>query len=501
MTVGQTSAPPGARRAAALRSPWPALAALVALGAALRFATLATQSIWFDEAATWDLVRLPFGAMLRQVAHHESSPPLFYLLEWGWTHLFGTQEWGLRSLSALAGTLTVPVGYAIGRRLGGATAGLATAALIAVNPLLVWFSQEARAYALVVGLSAVALWLFLRCLDDERPRSLAAWAAVSMLALATHYFAAFVLAPQAAWLLWRHPRRRAALAAVAALGAAGAALLPLLLEQRGNPYDIAGESIALRLAQVPKQFLLGYRGPLPLALGLAGAGLVAAAAWLVACRTDARVRRGALLVAAIGAIGVVLPFAAALVHADYLNTRNALPALVPLAAALGVACGASRSRPLGTTLLAGLCALSVAIAVAVAADASYQRPDWSGLSRALGRQPFARAIVISPANGEAALRFYRRGLRTMSPQGTLVREVDVVAVAGSTRPGGAPKLPSQFGTALGVPGFGPPQRIVTPAYELLRFRAAVPTPVIPNPLGALRFSERYPSVDVLPANG
>src|SRR6185503_13050065 len=118
-------------------------------------------------------------------------------------------------------------------------------------------------------------------LDDPRRGPLLAWwALVAALALATHYFAAFVLAPQAAWLLWRHPRRRAATAAVAALAAAGLALLPLLLAQAGNPYDIAGTSLALRLVQVPKQFLLGYRGPLAAPLGLLGALLVLGGAWL-----------------------------------------------------------------------------------------------------------------------------------------------------------------------------------------------------------------------------
>ena len=57
---------------------------------------------------------------------------------------------GLRSLSALAGTLTVPVCYAAGRTLVSHRAGMIVAALSAVSPLLVWYSQEARAYGLFV---------------------------------------------------------------------------------------------------------------------------------------------------------------------------------------------------------------------------------------------------------------------------------------------------------------------------------------------------------------
>jgi mannosyltransferase len=480
-----------------------ALGAIVLLAALLRFATLRTQSIWFDEAATWDLVRRPFGEMLRRIPDGESNPPLFYVLEWGWTRVFDDGEAGLRSLSALAGMLTVPVAYAIARRAaaGAERAGLAAAALVAVNPLLVWFSQEARSYALATLLSAVALLLFFRALEDRRGRWLAGWTVAAALALATHYFAAFVLAPQALWLLWRHPHRRGAIAAVGALAVAGLALLPLLLAQAGNPYDIAGTSLALRLVQLPKQFLLGYRGPLALPLGLLGAALVAGGAWLLLRRTPQLVRERALLLAGIGAVAVALPLLAALVGADYLNTRNLLPALIPLLAALGVAYGAGDAARLGLTLLGALCALSLAIVIAVAADSQYQRQDWKGLAHALGRTDGTRALVVSPANGELALRYYRPAIRTMGPPGAAVREVDVIAVAGSRDPGKAPQLPELTGSALGVPGFGPATRIATGTYAILRFPAAggAPAPVTPNPLGALRYGQPFPSVDVLPA--
>lgn len=497
--VRESAAPSSSAPRAAMS--WLALGAIVVLAAVLRFATLRTQSIWFDEAATWDLVRRPFGAMLSRLPHAESTPPLFYALEWGWTRVFGDGELGLRSLPALAGLLTVPVAHAIGRRAAGARAGLAAAALVAVNPLLVWFSQEARSYALATLLSVVALLLFLRAQDDRRGRVLAAWALASALALATHYFTAFVLVPQAAWLLWRHPCRRSTLGAVGAVAATGLALLPLLIAQSGNPYDIAGTPLALRLVQLPKQFLLGYRGPLALPLGLLGAAFVTGGAWLLLRRTPRPARERALLLGALGCVGVALPLLAALAGADYLNTRNLLPALIPLLAALAVGCAASRAPRLGAVLLAGLCAISLAIVVTVAADAQYQRQDWRGLARALGETSGARALVITPANGELALRYYRRGLRPMAAPGAAVREVDVVTVAGSPDPGKAPRLPALVGTALGVPGFQPAGRARTKTYVLQRFRTAgaAPVTVPPTPLGILRFGERFPSVDVLPA--
>lgn len=478
-----------------------ALVALVLLAALLRFPTIAVQSVWFDEAATWDLMRLPLGEMLSELPDRESNPPLYYVLEWVWVRVFGDAELGLRSLSALLGTLTVPVAFAIGRRIAGTRAGLATAALVAVNPLLVWFSQEARSYQLVVFLTACSLLLFLRCLDDERPRALAWWAIVSALALCSHYFAVFVLAPQVAWLLWRHPRRRAAVAAVAGLAVAGLLLLPMLLRQSDNPYDIAGISIGVRLLQVPKQLLLGYRGPLAALTIVLGTALILAAVWLLLRRTDATPRRRALGVGAIGIIGLALPLAGAVVGADYLNARNVIPALVPLAAALAVGFVTPRAGRMGPLLLGALCAMSVAVVIAVAADQQYQRPDWKGLAQALGRTDGPRAIVVSPGNGDPPLRFYRRELETMGREGADVREIDVVGVAGSDGPGAAPRLPELYldRTELAVPGWPEPQRIETDSWVMLRYRVPRPLFVPPDPLGAVRFSEHPPSVDVLPA--
>jgi mannosyltransferase len=496
-TAATDAAFPGAR----LRTSWLPLAALLLLGGVLRFATLGTQSLWFDEAATWELTRLPFGDMLSALPHRESNPPLFYVLEWLTTRALGDSEAALRMVSALAGTALIVIGHAIGRRVGGSRVALATAALLAVNPLLVWFSQEARSYELVALLSAASLLLFLRALDDDRPRLLAWWALLSALALCTHYFACFVLAPQIAWLLWRHPRRRAVWGATAALALVAAALLPLLLEQRGNPYDIAGESVALRLLQIPKQFLLGYRGPLALPIGLLGGALIVAGVWLLLTRAEHTARDRALLVGAIGLGGIALPLAGAVLGADYLNGRNLIPALVPLATALaaGFAVSALRLPTLGPILLGALCTVSLSVVVAVAADPQYQRDDWKGLAHALGRSDERRVLVISPANGGAVLRYYRPGLRPLADAGVPARAIDVVGVAVADRPGQTHRLPTQVGTQFPFGAFVPPQETRGGRWVILRYRQPDMGLVQPGPAASIRFSQLPPNVSVLPA--
>src|SRR5260221_10165216 len=72
--------------------------------------------------------------------------------------------------------------------------------------MLLWYSQEARGYALLALLTAVAALYFVRALDGGRRRDFTAWGVASALALATHYFAIFPIALEAAWLLWRRGR-------------------------------------------------------------------------------------------------------------------------------------------------------------------------------------------------------------------------------------------------------------------------------------------------------
>src|SRR5215211_79257 len=193
-----------------------ALAALTGLAALLRFSTLDLQSYWFDESVTVSLVRLDLGGMLARIPDSESTPPLYYLLAWPWSKAFGSGEVGLRSLSALLGTATVPLAYAAARELCSRRVGLALAALAAVNPVLVWYSQEARAYALLVLLTTLSLWSFARLLRRPSAAVAAAWAAASGLALLTHYFAAFAVLPEAVWLAVAASRRHA-LPAIAAV--------------------------------------------------------------------------------------------------------------------------------------------------------------------------------------------------------------------------------------------------------------------------------------------
>ncbi|MEA2404181.1 MAG: mannosyltransferase, partial [Thermoleophilaceae bacterium] len=286
------------------------VAGVTLLAALLRFPTLDVQSFWLDEAVTVEVLRGSLGHVLSGVVNSESTPPLYYVLAWLWSQLFGLGEVGLRSLSALLGTAAIPVAWAAGRRLAGSRTGLIAALLAAVNPLLIWYSQEARSYALLVLLAALSFLLFLRALDDPSRDRLVAWGVVGALALATHYFAFFILLAEVALFVRAHGVR-AVLPAAAPMAIAGVALAPLLVHQASfqRAGFISGEPLGKRVAQVPKQLLIGYSSPAQVATGVAAALLSLFGVWLLVRRTGERTRRRAGLAANTGGAVLLLPLA------------------------------------------------------------------------------------------------------------------------------------------------------------------------------------------------
>lgn len=455
----------------------PALLAILAGAAALRFAGLGHQSFWLDEAYTERIVRRPFGGMLSTIPQTESTPPLYYVLAWAWARIFGFGEVGLRSLSALAGTLVVLVGWAAARRLAGPVAALVAALLLAVHPLLWWFSQEARAYALATLFVALSLWCLAGALQDGDRRWWAGWSAAATAALLTHYFAGFAVAVELAWLWWRGDRRRAAGAAVPLLVAV-LALVPLALAQRGtgNAAYIGEGSFGGRLLQVPKQLLIGFASPSQTVTTVLAAALALAA--LAGLRRRAAARGGRLALA-LAVVAGVLPVLLAAAGLDYLNGRNLLVLLPALAVAGGAGLVALRPRRLAPAAVGAAAALLLAVTLLIATEERYQRENWRGAARALSPASGGRVIVASPGAAQVPLSVYLPRLRALPPQGAAVQEIDLLAIPRHPTGSGAEPPPRPAAPPPLPPGFAPAGRTLGAWFTVLRFRA--PAPVLVQP--------------------
>jgi mannosyltransferase len=408
------------------------LAGVTAVGAWLRFATLGAQSYWFDEAQAAHELHLSFGSMVSSMVVHETNPPLYFVLGWLWAHVFGTGEVGLRSLSALVGTAVIPIAYLCGRELVSRRAGLVAAAFAALNPFMIWYSQEAREYMLLAALCGLSLLYFARAWRDPSGRNIAWWAVFSALAVLTHFFAGFLVAPEALWLLYVI-RNRAIALAVGAVAAVQVALLPLLISQAGNTLlgFISGTRLSTRIQQVPVAFGLGnlYESP-AVRYGLLGAAVLAGAVIvLLLIGSDSKELRGTAAAAALAAVLLVVPLVLALVGVDYYIPRALMPAWIPLAVVVAAACTARRARVAGATLAVILLASFVYAQVKISDSPQYQRPDWRDVARALGTASGTRAIVAydgSLATDPLAIYLPRVPWTETSAGPVTIGEVDVV---------------------------------------------------------------------------
>ena len=450
-----------------------ALAALTVLAALLRFATLDLQSLDYDEAYTVGLV-LPgsLGHVFSALPKTESSPPLHYLLAWIWTRPFGVDEVGVRSLSALAGTALVPVVYAAARELGSARAGLVAAALVAVNPFLFWYSQEARPYALLTLLGALSFWAFAAALREPSRRRLALWALASALAVWTHYFAVFLVATEALWLLWASAERVRVALAAAAVALTGVAVLPLALDQADGRTDwITSQSLAARARGVVSKFLLGEVDPVSNGVLV----LVAAAAAGVALWCLLRARggeRSALAVpAGVGAGAIALPLALEATGLHYLVAKNVIAALPVIAVAAGLALTVRGAGSAGPLAAAALCAFSLALVIAGAVDPRLQRPDYRGAAEELA--PLAPGqVVVTPFHGSVPLEYYLPGAVVGSAATSRLTLVQPLRRHDAGGPPATPRPPPP-------PGFRPAGRVEGDSYTLTRWRASAPVQITP----------------------
>lgn len=398
---------------------------ITAFAGALRFARLGSQSYWFDEASTVELVRRSLTDMLAAIPGGESTPPLYYVLAWTWAKFFGTGEASLRSLSAVLGTAVIPTSYAAAKELVSARTGLIAAGLAATSPYLVWYSQEARAYELLVLLSALSLLFFARALRSATAANYGVWALFSALALATHYFAIFVIVPESLLLLGQRDRRRRSAFAVAGVLATAFALLPLAIHQARtkNATWISDTSLAHRLNELVREFISGRYEPghTRLLVGILALGMLAS---IALCR--GREQRGAVVALTVGAVALLTPLFLIPLGADFLFHRNLIVAWIPLSIALAAGMGASRAHDVGLAVAGAACAFGLYSTLFIARHPAVQRTDWRGAAQALPAVDGAREIVVWPPEEALTVRLYRPDAQSALSNRADVSEVGVL---------------------------------------------------------------------------
>lgn len=208
---------------------WLLLSLIVLLAGGLRFWGLAEQEIWIDESCTsfvvghWSDWPSDGPDPRTSIAHK----PYFWALSL-WTRAVGDDVWGLRSFSVLGGCLAVMGIGLLGGLISGPRVALLSLTLAAVNPLLIYYSQQARVYAWWIFFSAV--WLI--CLQQAARSLRWRWWGASVLAAGAcvfvHYHTLFFLPASAICVFISRRRAKAVTQWFFSYAALAVAMIPLV---------------------------------------------------------------------------------------------------------------------------------------------------------------------------------------------------------------------------------------------------------------------------------
>lgn len=413
-TGGAAPAPPALLRRRARRAL--PLALIVILAGGLRLYRLDALSLWIDEGATAYYARLPWRVVLGLQGWYDFHPPLYYALV-KLAALVAPEPLAGRLVSVAAGTLTVGVLHSLLARLADPEIALGGACALALSPLHIWYSQEARMYAPVALLVATSYLALVGFQQARRGRGWATLYGMSVaLAMYVDYSAAYALAPQllvVAYLAATQRRRVGPL--LAALAAAALAYLPWLPQLLGSIRAmgperayLAATSAALRDSALA---LLGdggqfrsARGMPPTPWGLYPAfrvpilaaqlpGIVAGAIIL------ARRSRLALLIAATGLLGPIgCSVLLGLISPGYAE-RTVLASVLGLATLLGATLAVPpRIRGAAIPAMLGRASFVLALGIAVLAiSLSFRyadKQDFRALARDTATSPELPVVTV-----------------------------------------------------------------------------------------------------------
>ncbi len=223
---------------------------IMAVGIFLRTYNINAKEFWYDEAFTFRMVKNNFTRII-DLSSKDVHPPLYYLTTKAWTNVFGTSDFGIRSLSVLFGVLIIPATYYLVNLLTDNKLGaLLVSTVIAVNPFLITYSKEARSYSMFAFIFALLAIVVFRLRKDGK-----GWLALSILLpvfFLMHYVSVFSI-PVLIWLL---PRNKKVLIALLPLVLFAYLQLPAMLTSR-KPLEWAPPVTSESMTQSIQAFVFG----------------------------------------------------------------------------------------------------------------------------------------------------------------------------------------------------------------------------------------------------
>jgi hypothetical protein len=172
---------------------------LILIGAfAMRVWRINFQSLWLDELHTMNESdpTLTWDKFVPTLVKYDQHPPLYFVIMRLIFSVFGHTEFVARFPSALIGTLAVWLMFLLGKEIRDRELGLLAALATAVNYGCLYYSQEARNYALAFALSALSYLFFIKLIKNPSLRPAIGYSLSTLGLVYTHYFGLFVFCSQ-----------------------------------------------------------------------------------------------------------------------------------------------------------------------------------------------------------------------------------------------------------------------------------------------------------------
>jgi hypothetical protein len=217
------------------------LVLLFGLALATRSWGIGKEPLWLDELFS---VRFSDHSV-REVLSNSAwdvHPPFYYLGLYAWRGAFGDSAVRFRAYSVFWSLIGLAAVFLLTRDIAGPRSARIALLLGAVNPLDVYFAQEARMYTQTAALGILSSWLLWRWMNGPRLRLLAAYGACALALVLTHYLGALILLAQGLFALTRIGRKDAAAYLATALAVSIGVLpwLAVVLSLRGSIYRASG---------------------------------------------------------------------------------------------------------------------------------------------------------------------------------------------------------------------------------------------------------------------
>jgi uncharacterized membrane protein len=165
----------------------------------LRLYGISSQSLWYDEIAEESAFQRQFlGDMSLNIP---DTPPANALVVYAVSKLFPDNDYAIRFVPFIFGSLSIPLFFLLGKKLFNEKIGLISAFLLSISPFHIWYSQDARMYALFWMLILASMLFFLRALDKPRAANYSGFIISSVAALYTLQLFVFIMFVQFLYLI------------------------------------------------------------------------------------------------------------------------------------------------------------------------------------------------------------------------------------------------------------------------------------------------------------